>query len=86
MKGLLENDDKMKVCWQAQPIRFCKLISSQVKMEDKPKTPANTQADSRSQPWKQFVATPDHSKVTTFGKDESIRMIAGRVDGKNLGG
>ncbi|KAJ5883684.1 uncharacterized protein N7473_010570 [Penicillium subrubescens] len=50
------------------------------------KRPANPLADSRAQPWKKFVAIPTETNVVTFGKDESIRMIESRVDGKNLGG
>lgn len=46
----------------------------------------NHLTDTRAQPWKKFVTVPTETKVVTFGKDETIRMIASRVDGKSLGG
>ncbi|KAL2143242.1 hypothetical protein VTI28DRAFT_10614 [Corynascus sepedonium] len=58
----------------------------QVDIAGNAKCQASQQVDTRAQPWKKFVAVPDETKVITFGRDETVRMIASRVDGKNLGG
>ncbi|KAJ8130116.1 hypothetical protein O1611_g3514 [Lasiodiplodia mahajangana] len=46
----------------------------------------NNLGDTRAQPWRKFLKEPSACVVTTFGKDDNIRMIQNRVDGKNLGG
>jgi len=42
--------------------------------------------DAREQPWKNFITVANTNSLVTYGKNESIRMIPGRADGKNLGG
>lgn len=44
--------------------------------------------DTRTQPWKKFVKVPEQPTTVEFQQhgDDSIRLIQGRVDGKDLGG
>ncbi|KAL2120199.1 hypothetical protein VTJ04DRAFT_4225 [Mycothermus thermophilus] len=47
---------------------------------------SNELIDTRVQPWKKFVSIPTETKVIRFDKDEIIRMVPCRIDGKHLGG
>lgn len=44
------------------------------------------QQDTREQPWKKYMKLDETRPVTFIGDGNSIRLIEGRTDGKNIGG